>query len=36
MDWIIYESHEGSITFGGEWLVKELKSIWTDWKDNMG
>jgi len=35
MDWIIYASHEGTITFGGEWLVKEIKSKWSDWKSNI-
>lgn len=31
MDWIIYASHEGTIAFGGEWLVKGLKLLWSDW-----
>ncbi|WP_276576012.1 hypothetical protein [Oceanirhabdus seepicola] len=35
MDWIIYVSHEVITTFGGEWLVKNLKSIWNDWKTNI-
>ncbi|WP_189014498.1 hypothetical protein [Paenibacillus marchantiophytorum] len=35
MDWIIYASHEGTITFGGDWLVKSLKSLWSDWKQNI-
>ncbi|PUA36422.1 hypothetical protein C8Z91_23735 [Paenibacillus elgii] len=34
MDWIIYASHEGTITFGGEWLVKGLKLLWSDWENN--
>lgn len=35
MDWIIYASHEGTITFGGEWLVEGLKSLWSDWKNHI-
>lgn len=32
MDWIIYASHEGTFTIGGAWLLKRLKSAWTDWR----
>ena len=32
MDWIIYCSHEGSITFGGEWLINRLKLNWKEWE----
>jgi hypothetical protein len=35
MDWIIYLSHEQTITFGGEWLVIALKNKWTNWIDNI-
>jgi hypothetical protein len=34
-DWIIYISHEETITFGGDWIIKEIKSKWSDWKDNL-
>ena len=27
MRWMIYASHEASITFGGEWLVEEVRQI---------
>lgn len=27
MDWIIYSSHEGSVTVGG-WLVAHVKALW--------
>lgn len=30
-DWIIYASHESSITLGG-WLLPEIQKIWTDWR----
>lgn len=35
MDWIIYVSHEGTTTFGGEWLRSSVKNKWKDWKDNI-
>jgi hypothetical protein len=31
MDWIIYASHEGSVTIGG-WLLREVKTIWPAWQ----
>ncbi|ULO04968.1 hypothetical protein H1230_17715 [Paenibacillus sp. 19GGS1-52] len=30
MDWIIYCSHENSITFGGEALIQIIKEHWKD------
>jgi len=30
-DWIIYASHESSITVGG-WLLPEIQEYWTDWQ----
>lgn len=35
MSWIIYASHEGSITFGGEELLNQIKSKWDDWQSNI-
>lgn len=34
MDWIIYVSHEGTTTFGGKWLIEQLKKVWEDWRNN--
>jgi hypothetical protein len=31
MDWLIYASHESSITFGGKWLIGEIKRVWPNW-----
>lgn len=31
LDWIVYASHEASVTVGG-WLLEELKGRWPDWK----
>ena len=31
MDWIIYASHENTITIGG-WILDDIKKIWPDWK----
>ena len=33
-DWIIYASHESSITVGG-WLLPEIKKVWTNWQDRI-
>ncbi|MGM0880709.1 MAG: hypothetical protein ACQEXQ_06655 [Bacillota bacterium] len=35
MDWVIYISHEQTITFGGEWIIETLKNNWIDWKENI-
>lgn len=34
LDWIIYASHEGSITVGG-WLLKSLNEAWPSWRDHL-
>ncbi|CAM4475363.1 hypothetical protein [Paenibacillus typhae] len=33
MDWVIYASHENSITIAGEWLLTEIKQIWPGWEE---
>ena len=33
-DWIIYASHEGSLTIGG-WLLEEVKTVWTNWPERV-
>jgi hypothetical protein len=33
MDWIIYFTHEETVTIGGEWLVETVKTKWKDWKN---
>jgi len=30
-DWILYASHEGSITVAGEWLLPAIKAAWPSW-----
>lgn len=35
MDWIIYASHEGSITVGGEWLLTVVKNAWPEWSKHV-
>jgi hypothetical protein len=34
-DWLIYASHESSITIAGDWLLDYVKSIWPDWKKKL-
>lgn len=35
MDWLIYTSHEQSITLGGEWLLQEVKRHWPQWQEHL-
>lgn len=35
LDWIIYASHEVSITFAGQWLVDEIKKNYPDWNKRL-
>lgn len=35
MDWIIYLSHEQTITFGGDAMIKRLKIEWHDWSKHL-
>jgi hypothetical protein len=30
-DWVVYASHESSITIGGDWLTEIIKERWPDW-----
>jgi len=34
LDWIIYASHESSVTVGG-WLLEEVKQAWSDWNSRI-
>ncbi len=34
LDWIIYASHECSVTVGG-WLLSEVKGIWPSWQAHV-
>jgi hypothetical protein len=33
-DWIIYASHESSISVGG-WLLHEIQQVWVNWEDRI-
>ncbi len=35
MDWLLYASHEGSITVAGDWLLEAVKSIWPAWRKHL-
>jgi len=35
LDWLIYASHEKSITVGGEWLIEAIKQAWPDWEEGL-
>lgn len=33
LDWLVYASHEDSLTVGGTWLRDALRAQWPDWHD---
>ena len=35
MDWMMYTSHEHSITLGGQWLLTSIERIWPQWKEHL-
>lgn len=30
-EWLVYASHESSLTIGGSWLIEEVKALWPSW-----
>ena len=34
LDWIVYASHENSVTVGG-WLLEEVKALWPAWQGHL-
>jgi hypothetical protein len=35
VDWVVYVSHEHSITFAGDWLLAGIKAIWPNWQKRI-
>ena len=35
MDWVIYSSHESSITVAGQRLLPAFQEAWPDWRDHL-
>lgn len=35
LDWVVYTSHESSITFAGDWLIEGIKEIWPNWQQRI-
>lgn len=35
LDWLVYVSHESSITFAGTWLVDAIKKSWPNWQQRI-
>lgn len=35
MDWLLYASHENSLTVGGKWLISQVKSAWPGWERHV-
>ena len=34
-EWLIYASHESSVTLGGEWLIDEAIRVWPNWDERI-
>jgi hypothetical protein len=34
LDWIVYASHESSVTVGG-WLLADVKALWPAWAAHL-
>lgn len=34
LDWLVYASHEDSLTVGGQWLIDAVKRQWPGWADH--
>ena len=34
LDWLVYASHEDSLTIGGTWLIEAVKATWPDWREH--
>ena len=35
LGWLIYASHEDSLTFAGRWLVRAVKAAWPGWEEAL-
>lgn len=35
MDWLLYASHENSLTVGGKWLISAVKAAWPEWERHV-
>ena len=35
MNWVIYVSHNGTITFGGKSLINRIKEKWQNWESHL-
>jgi hypothetical protein len=35
MHWLIYASHERSITLAGTWLIAAVQEIWPRWDEHL-
>lgn len=35
VDWVVYASHERSLTFAGHWLVRAVEEVWPNWEQRV-
>jgi hypothetical protein len=34
-EWVIYQTHENTISFGGKELIDRIKSLWKNWEEKI-
>ncbi|MEG2102423.1 MAG: hypothetical protein RRY99_13030 [Flavobacterium sp.] len=34
-DWVIYQTHEGTISFAGKELIENIKLFWKNWEEKI-
>jgi hypothetical protein len=34
-DWLVYASHEDSVTVGGAWLIDQIQRAWPEWAAHL-
>jgi hypothetical protein len=35
LDWLVYASHESSVTVAGRWLAEAVQRVWPAWRDRL-
>jgi len=35
IDWLVYASHERSLTVAGEWLITAIQATWPNWEQHL-
>ena len=35
LEWVVYVSHENTVTFGGDWLLEDVRDVFQDHPENL-